>query len=66
MSNLAKKISEMVEQMPEQEQTLVFELVRRMIPSDDVATAEDLADIAAARDDFCKGECIPLDQIGLK
>ena len=65
MSDLAKRISEMVEQMPEQEQTLVFELVRRMAVDDDVATAEDLADIAAAREDYRLGECVPLDQIEL-
>ncbi len=64
--SLAQRISEMVEQMPEQEQTLVFELVRRMVPDDDVVTAEDLADIAAAREDYRRGECIPLDQIDLQ
>jgi hypothetical protein len=53
--SLVSQINYMVEQLREPEQLVVFEVVRRFLP-DDVATLEDLNDIAAAREEYCRGE----------
>ena len=55
---LAQQINSMVERLPEPEQTLVFELVRRLVP-DDMATPSDLAAIAAAREEYKRGDAVP-------
>jgi len=47
----------MVEHLHESEQALLFEIVKRFLP-DDVATPDDLADIAAARDEYRRGTTI--------
>lgn len=54
-----KQLSKLVELLPEEEQALVFELVIRLLP-DDVATPEDLADIAEARTEYACGETVNL------
>ncbi|MCL2108031.1 MAG: hypothetical protein FWH20_01620 [Oscillospiraceae bacterium] len=57
MANLTKQITSMVENLHESEQILVLEIVRRFLP-DDVATPEDLADIAIARAEYLRGEVV--------
>ena len=57
MSPVANQITEMVNMLPESEQLLVFEIVKRFIP-DDVATPEDLADIKRANAEFSRGEYV--------
>lgn len=54
-----KQLSELVGLLPEEEQTLVLELVIRLLP-DNVATPEDLADIAEARAEYVRGETVNL------
>lgn len=49
-NKLTKEINYMVEQLPEAEQKLVLEIVKRFIP-DDVATPEDIAAIQEAEED---------------
>ena len=62
MAVLAKQITEMVEQLQEPEQVLVFEIVKRFFP-DDVATSYDLEDIVVAREEFRNGETVNHDDI---
>lgn len=57
MATLAIQINSMVEHLHESEQALLFEIVKRFLP-DDVATPDDLADIAAARDEYRRGTTI--------
>jgi len=47
----------MIDCMPEQEQVLLFEIAKRFV-SDDIASADDLEAIAAAREDLQKGETV--------
>jgi hypothetical protein len=56
--SIAQQISFIVEQLPETEQTLILELVRRISP-DDILTATDLTDIEEARLEFARGESVP-------
>ncbi|MCL2198935.1 MAG: hypothetical protein FWB80_08440 [Defluviitaleaceae bacterium] len=56
--SLAQQINTIVEQMPEKKQTILFELVKTMISSDDVLSAEDILDINQARVEFSRGEYV--------
>jgi len=47
------------------DQDLVLETVKRFLP-DDVATSEDLAAIATAREEFARGEFVREDEINWK
>ena len=55
MSPIRNQLVDMIDCLPESEQVLLIEIVRRFIP-DDVATPEDLADIAQARAEYARGE----------
>jgi hypothetical protein len=55
--SITQQITHIVEQLPDVEQRLVFELVKRISP-DDILTLEDLADIAQARAEYARGETI--------
>ena len=56
--SLAEQIETIVEQMPEKNQMLVFELVKTMVSSDDLLTNEDIADIEQARAEFASGQYV--------
>ena len=45
----------MIDCLPEAEQVLVLEIVKRFV-ADDVATPDDLAQIRAADEEFARGE----------
>ena len=62
METVAVQISNMVTQLNEPEQLLVLEIVKRFLP-DDVATEDDLAIIAAAREEYRLRETITLEDI---
>ncbi len=62
MSPIRKQLDEMIDCLPEPEQVLLFEIVKRFVP-DDVATADDLAAIKAAREEYARGETIPHEAI---
>jgi len=57
MSPVRNQLVDMIDYLPEREQLLVLEIVKRFIP-DDVATLEDLADIEAANAEFERGEFV--------
>lgn len=57
MSPVREQLVEMIDCMPEQEQVLLFEIAKRFV-SDDIASADDLAAIAAAREDLANGETV--------
>jgi len=54
--SLTEQISTIIEQMPEKNQLLVFEMVKAMVSPDDILTSEDIADITQARAEFARGE----------
>jgi len=62
MATLAMQINNVVENLYEQDQALVLEIVKRFLP-DDVATEDDLAAIAIARDEYRRGETISEEDI---
>ena len=57
MSPIRNQLLEMIDCLPEQEQMLVFEIVKRFVP-DDVATADDLQAIQAAQAEYLNGETV--------
>jgi len=62
MSPTTKQIVNAVELLSETEQSLIYELIIRMLP-DDKATKEDIADIRAARAEYKRGETVRLEDI---
>ena len=57
MPTVAIQISNMIEHLHEPEQILVLEIIKRFLP-DDIATPEELAAIAAAREEYRRGETV--------
>lgn len=57
MSPIRNQLVKMIDCLPEQEQSLVFEIVKRFVP-DDVATADDLQAIQEAREEYARGETV--------
>ena len=62
MAPVTQQISEIVDCLPEAEQLLVLEIVKRFLP-DDVATPDDIAAIQAARAEYSRGETVTHDDI---
>lgn len=62
MLPIRKQLDEMIDCLPEQEQVLLFEIVKRFVP-DDVATAADLIDIQVARAEYARGETVSHESI---
>jgi len=55
--SIAQQICLMVEQLPETEQILILELVKRINP-DDILAPDDIADIEEARMEYARGETV--------
>ena len=55
--SIAQQIDFIVTQLPETEQKLILELVKRISP-DDILTQEDIDDIEEARAEYTRGESI--------
>jgi len=51
---LTTKINEMVDVLDESEKMIIFEILKRFV-SDNIATSEDLRDIAIAEQEFATG-----------
>ena len=62
MAPNTKALTNMVEQLTEREQWLVFELISRLLP-DDVVTPDDIAAHNAAMADYSDGETFSDDDI---
>ena len=62
MSPIRNQLVEMIDCLPEQEQALVFEIVKRFMP-DDVATADDLRAIQTAQAEYTNGETVSHNEI---
>lgn len=57
MSPIRNQLVEMIDYLPDQEQLLLLEIVKRFV-SDDVATPADLQDIQVARTEYANGETV--------
>lgn len=57
MSPIREQLVEMIDCLPEAEQSLLLEIARRFVP-DDVATPDDLNAIDTARKEFASGGTI--------
>jgi len=57
MSATAQSIAKMYDQLSEREQSIIAELISRLLP-DDVATPSDLAAIAESQKDYERGETV--------
>lgn len=62
MSPIRDQLVEVIDCLPETEQSLLLQVALRFI-ADDVATMEDLDDIQAAREDYERGETVSHDAI---
>ena len=62
MSPIREQLVSMIDCLPESEQSLLLEIVKRFLP-DDVATPDDLEAIREARAEYAAGETIPHDAI---
>ena len=65
MSPIRNQLVEVIDILPETEQSLLLEIARRFMP-DDVATPDDLAAIEEARAEYAAGETVPHDAINWK
>ena len=57
MSPIKNQLADVIDILPEAEQRLLLEIAKRFI-SDDVATADDLAAIQTAREEYINGETV--------
>lgn len=57
MSPIKKQLMDMIDCLPEQEQTLLFEIAKRFV-TDDIATEDDVLAIQTARKEYANGETI--------
>ena len=62
MSPLTNQVAILFDTLTEREKFLVLELIQRLAP-DDVASQEDIADIAAARAEYAAGQTVGMDAI---
>ena len=62
MSPRTNEVAMMYENMTEQEQFLIFALMRRLM-ADDIATQEDIAAHKEAMEAWHKGETVPLSNV---
>ena len=62
MSATAQSIAQMYDQLSEREQSIIAELISRLLP-DDVATTADLTAIAESQRDYERGETVSHDDI---
>lgn len=57
MASIKNQLIEMIDCLPDQDQVLVFEIVKRFM-HDDIATADDIRAIQAAHEEYIRGETI--------
>lgn len=57
MSPIKKQLIDVIDCLPEREQTLLFEIAKRFV-SDDIATEDDILAIQTARKEYANGETV--------
>ena len=62
MSPNSQSVAALYEQLSEREQSIIAELICRLLP-DDIATPADLAAIAKSQDDYERGEVVRIEDI---
>jgi hypothetical protein len=62
MSRTALNVAQMYNQLSEREQSIIAELIYRLLP-DDIATPDDLIAIAESQTDYDRGETVSHDDI---
>jgi len=62
MSPIREQLVSMIDCLPETEQSLLLEIVRRFLP-DDIATPDDLEAIQTARAEYARGQTVPHEAI---
>ena len=65
MSPTKQSIAQMYEQLGEREQSIIAELIYRLLP-DDIATPADLVAIAESEKDYERGETVKHEDINWK
>ncbi|MCL2017120.1 MAG: hypothetical protein FWG68_12830 [Defluviitaleaceae bacterium] len=60
--NAVAQIHDIAERLDKPEQELVLALMKRLLP-DYIATAEDIADIAKAREEYAQGKTVNFDNL---
>lgn len=65
MSPIREQLASMIDCLPEQEQALLLEIVKRFVP-DDVATPDDLEAIQIARGEYARRETVKHESINWK
>ena len=69
MSPMSEKITDMIDMLPEREQDLVYELVKRLVLAWDSdftkVTPDEAQAIAEAEEDYARGETVRLDSLTL-
>lgn len=58
MSPIRNQLVDMIDTLPETEQLLILEIVKRMAVDDDIATVDDIAAIKAAEQEYKNGETV--------
>jgi FixJ family two-component response regulator len=62
MSRTAQSVAQMYDQLSEREQSIIAELIYRLLP-DDIATPDDLIAIAESQTDYERSETVSHDDI---
>ncbi len=62
MSPIKMQLIDLIDCMPETEQTLLFEIAKHFV-ADDIATNDDLTAIEKARNEFTNGETVDFNNI---
>lgn len=62
MSPIRNKLVNVIDNLPEAEQQLLFEIATRFLP-DDIAVGDDLKAVETAREEFANGETASHEQI---
>jgi FixJ family two-component response regulator len=62
MSRTAQNVAQMYDQLSEREQSIIAELIYRLLP-DDIATPDDLIAIAESQADYERGEVVSHDDM---
>ena len=62
MSQTAQNVAQMYDQLSEREQSIIAELIYRLLP-DDIVTPDDLIAIAESQKDYERGETVSHDDI---